>query len=739
VNNAHSGPEGERLVDRVGPATAKGLAGLGLHTVADLLWHIPRRYYERGEVTSFEDLREGEDVTVVATVRSATSRRMQRRRGTITTVVVTDGHAELSLTFFSQPWRTKQLLPGRRVILSGTVQRYRGRLQLSHPECELLDVDEDGHDKAEARSGPVAVYPASAALPSVAVSKAVDVVLDDVSLLVDPIPAEVSATRGLLPKAAALRTLHRPTDRSTVEPALERLRFEEAFLLQAELLRRRAEASAAAATARDPRSSGLLAAFDAVMPWELTEGQRRVGEEIDADLSRRTPMQRLLQGDVGSGKTVVALRAMLRVVDAGGQAALLAPTEVLASQHARSIRDLLGPLGEAGMIGGDSNGTRVCLLTGSLGAAERRTRLLEIASGEAGIVVGTHALLYGAVTFADLGLVVVDEQHRFGVEQRSALSREQASGRRPHVLVMTATPIPRTVAMTVFGDLDVSVLEEVPPGRGEIVTHVVPAAEKPHYVRRMWERVAEEVAAGRRAYVVCPRIGQDGGSPEAGTSDAVPGNPDPDSPGEDPAAGMASVVDVYDELRTGPLQGLRLAVMHGALDPGAKDEAMRAFARGDVDVLVSTTVVEVGVDVPDATVMTILDADRFGVSQLHQLRGRVGRGRDPGVCFLVTDAPPGSEARQRLDAVAATRDGFALARLDLQQRREGDVLGATQSGRRNSLRVLSALRDEDVISEARVAAAAIVETDPTLSDHPQLREALEALAQAQSADYLEKT
>ena len=469
-----------------------------------------------------------------------------------------------------------------------------------------------------------------------------------------------------------------------------------------------------------------------------------MGTVIGADLARDHPMHRLLQGEVGSGKTIVAVRAMLQVIDAGGQAALLAPTEVLAQQHYRSVTDLLGPLGQAGRLGGADVATRVALLTGSQPAAARREALLDAASGAAGIVIGTHALLTEHVQFADLGLVVIDEQHRFGVEQRDAL-REKAQDARPHVLVMTATPIPRTVAMTVFGDLDVSTLSELPRGRSPIATHVVPAVEKPNYLDRAWQRVREEAEKGSQAYVVCPRIGGEDGpassqradSADPAAAEAYAGalfDEDDVAPGRPPLA----VLDVAPALAEGPLAGLRLQVLHGRLPTDEKDKAMRAFADGSADVLVATTVVEVGVDVPNATVMVIMDADRFGVSQLHQLRGRVGRGSEPGLCLLVTEAPGDSKARDRIGAVAATLDGFQLARLDLEQRREGDVLGAAQAGRKKSLKLLSVLADEALIGTARQEATALVDADPGLAAHPALAAAIAAALDEEQAEFLEK-
>jgi ATP-dependent DNA helicase RecG len=441
-------------------------------------------------------------------------------------------------------------------------------------------------------------------------------------------------------------------------------------------------------------------------------------------------MHRLLQGEVGSGKTVIAVRAMLQVIDAGGQAALLAPTEVLAQQHYRSISAMLGPLGQAGRLGAAETATRVTLLTGSTGTAARRETLIDVFTGDAGIVIGTHALLEEHVRFNDLGLIVIDEQHRFGVEQRDAL-REKAAGGRPHVLVMTATPIPRTVAMTVYGDLETSTLTELPSGRSPIASHVVPA-DKPHFLDRAWTRIREEVSQGRQAYVVCPRVG---------SSDASDGEEEPPDRGEETTARRPplAVLDVAPALEEGPLSGLRVAVLHGRMPADEKERVMRSFTEGHLDVLVATTVIEVGVDVPNATVMVVMDADRFGVSQLHQLRGRVGRGKHPGLCLLVTEAEAGSPARERLDAVAATLDGFSLSRLDLEQRREGDVLGATQAGRRSSLKLLSLLADEDLIGQAREEATAVVGDDPDLARHQPLAEAIADLLGPQRAEFLDKT
>jgi ATP-dependent DNA helicase RecG len=720
----------EPLTKVLEPKTAGLLASvLGLSTVGDLLRHYPRRYAERGELTAFDALEVDEHVTVVGEVSRAMRRTMRNRSGTWLEVELTDGMGnKIYLSFFGRGSHAAetQLKPGRQAMFAGKVgvfnQGAKRKWQLSHPDFELFDDgDASTEEAAEFAAAPVPIYSTGQNLRTWAIRRSVRVVLDTLGPLDDPLPAELRARHRLPPLGEALVAIHRPRDMADVNRARRRLKFDEAFVLQSVLLQRRMAATAWPATPRPRRADGLLADFDARLPFRLTDGQATVGEEIAADLDRPHPMHRLLQGEVGAGKTVVALRAMLQVVDAGGQAVLLAPTEVLAQQHHRSITSMLGDLAGGGMFGG----TGVTLLTGTMGAAARRSALLDAASGEAGIVVGTHALLQEHVQFADLGLVVVDEQHRFGVEQRDAL-REKAGGGRPHVLVMTATPIPRTVAMTVFGDLEVSTLSQLPAGRAPISTHVVPAAEKPHYLERTWARVREEVELGRQAYIVCPRIGdQEGDEGDLAAAD-------------DERRPPLAVAEVAPMLAEAPLAGLRVAALHGRLPPEEKDAVMRSFSRGEVDVLVATTVIEVGVDVPNSSVMVILDADRFGVSQLHQLRGRVGRGGLPGLCLLVTDAPAGAPARARLDAVAATLDGFELSRVDLEQRREGDVLGAAQSGRRSSLKMLQLLRDEEVIRTAREEAAALLAGDPELAAHPALAAEIERLLADERAEFLEK-
>ena len=744
------------------PKTAKVLArALDVHTVGELLRHYPRRYEQRGELTDLASLRDGEHVTVLAQISAVTSRRMKNRRGNLTEVTVTDGRGTLTLAFFGQPWREKEMKPGLHGLFAGQVSSYGRKRQLIHPDCELLGTADPGTEMAEEHAAQIIpVYPATREMASWKIAKAIGTVLDTLDIADDPLPAEVRTRYGLQSQVAAWHGIHRPVEYAEIEPARLRLKWDEAFVLQSVLAQRRRAEDALPATPRIPRRGGLLEAFDARLPFSLTQGQRDAGEEITLALCREHPMHTLLQGEVGSGKTLVAVRAMLQVIDDGGQAALLAPTEVLAQQHYRSITELLGPLGRAGELDAADHATRVALLTGSQGAKARRAALDEVASGAAGIVIGTHTLLYhrvrldDQVVFADLGLAVIDEQHRFGVEQRDAL-RAKARDARPHVLVMTATPIPRTVAMTVYGDLDVCTLSELPAGRAPITTHVVPAADKPHYLARTWERLREEVAGGGQAYVVCPRIGAEEGAGGADGSGPDGGGPDGDAaageagrdddtdggyeaPEEDAGRPLRAVLDVAAELAEGPLAGLRMRILHGRMPADDKDAVMRGFADGSVDVLVATTVVEVGVDVPNATIMVIMDADRFGVSQLHQLRGRVGRGGKPGLCLLVTDSPPGSPARERLDAVAATVDGFALSRLDLEQRREGNVLGAAQAGRKSGLKMLTLLRDEELIVQARTEAQAVVDADPRLAGHPALVSAIRVLLDEEQAEFLEK-
>ena len=716
-----------KLVNVVGDRTAKVLeTTFGYKTITDLIHHYPRRYLVRGELSDIAELKEGDEVTVLAEIFSSSSRKLHARKGSILEVIVTDGSAKMSLTFFNQAWREKDLRVGRQGLFAGKVGVFNGKRQLAHPDYEMIP---DGNDVdsavAEFAGKYLPMYPASAKLPSWKIAQCINLSIGALDEIADFMPEKILNERGYPSLQQAIVQIHNPFDLDSADKSRARITFDEALLMQLLLLERRAELRALKAVARRPKSSGILTAFDASLPWQLTPGQVQVSAEIESDLAAPYPMHRLLQGEVGSGKTVVALRAMLAVIDSGGQAALLAPTEVLAAQHLRTIEKLLGPLAQGGMLGGSEIATKVTLLTGSQSAAARKEALAMAASGSAGIVIGTHALLSESVTFKDLGLIVVDEQHRFGVEQRDALKAKAVNP--PHLLVMTATPIPRTVAMTVFGDLDVSTLRELPLGRQPITTHLVPTIEKPTFLDRAWERIREEISLGHQAYIVAPRISA--GTSEDADLDFLYGEASPD---------IASVEDLGPKLQSGALNGLRIAPLHGRQSSEVKNSTMQAFAQGEIDVLISTTVIEVGVDVANATVMVIMDADRFGVSQLHQLRGRVGRGTSPGLCLLVTSAAPDTSARERLDAVSKTQDGFELSRIDLEQRREGDVLGATQSGSRSHLRLLRVLRDEALIESARESAAELLAQDPSLSSYPLLKEELKKLQADAAAEFIDK-
>ncbi|MCT1479583.1 ATP-dependent DNA helicase RecG [Microbacterium sp. p3-SID336] len=701
------------LEEALGAASAKTLGrAFAMKSVGDLLAHYPRRYADPGELTPIRDLPIGETVTIVAEVLSSSFRRMRNRPGAMVDVVIGDGVGRMSLTFFAKnigaaEWRSNDLAVGRRGVFSGKVGEFNGVTQFAHPEYELFDDEDAARRRADARAAvPIPIYPATSAIQTWQIARLVGRVLDDLSTVPDPLTPEIREREELLTAREALERIHRPRTRNDIDPAVRTLRMHEALTLQTALLQQRDAVRALAATPRPAQPGGLLERFDAALPYTLTPDQSTVGAQIAEDLLGAWPMNRLVQGEVGSGKTLVALRAMLQVAESGGQAALIAPTEVLAAQHLRSMTKMLGPQLAPLLM--------PTLLTGQLPAAERRKAALRVASGQALIVVGTHALLGEKTTFADLGLVVVDEQHRFGVEQREAL---RAKGSSPHALVLTATPIPRTVAMTVFGDLDTSVIRTMPAGRAGIESYVAPLAEHPGWFNRVWARAAEEIAQGRQVFAVCAAIDTAAKTAEAGEQSLLA----PEG-GNGPRWG---VVQLDEALATHPKLGsLRRAVLHGRMPSEEKDAVMQAFARGDIDLLLATTVIEVGVDVPNASTMIVLDADRFGVSQLHQLRGRVGRGGVPGLCLLVTEAEAGSVARERVDAVAATLDGFALAEVDLELRGEGDVLGAAQAGVRSSLKLLRVVKDAGLITRARELAEGILAVDPQLAAHPGLREAI---------------
>ena len=755
-----SAPLLDRPLDRIlGARTANQLAKQGARTAGDLLRLLPRRYDTWGELTDLRALADGEQATVQArVVRSSARRTRGGRPPAIMEATVTDGTTSMAVVMFGtaglMKLRADQLSPGTTALLSGKVGLHRGRKQLVGPRIQVLDeLDEAEREALLAR--PLPIYPATEALPSWRVAKAVRTLLDqlDAADVPEPLPERVRTVHGLIDAFTAYRWVHEPQDTGQWREARRRLRHEEALVLQTALAQRRARhrATRTAVAWPAPGPDSLRADLDAALPYELTAGQARVGEDIAHALESTVPMQVLLQGDVGSGKTLVALRAMTQVVGAGGQTALLAPTEVLAAQHRTSLEALLGPLGRAGMLGGAERAIRVLLLTGSTPAGRRREILAALAAGEPAIVVGTHALLAETVQIPFLGLVVVDEQHRFGVAQRDALRERRgvtdpATGeeRTPHLLVMTATPIPRTVAMTVFGDLDTAILDEFPAGRGPVDTHLVPW-DRVTWVEGIWRRAAREVASGGRVYVVCPRI--DAGDQEQGEDDPdrpeafddLPEEPDGGVDREGPTRPPAAVAEWAQRLADEPsLTGTGIGTLTGRMTSAEKDAAMEAFASGAAPVLVATTVIEVGVDVPEATMMVILDADRFGLSQLHQLRGRVGRGDRSSVCVATTGVEVGSTAYHRLKAFAETADGFALAEADLELRSEGNVLGAAQSGRRSDLDLLRVTRDRRVIEAARGEAEEIVAADPRLTDHRALAAAIVERLDEESQAYLER-
>ena len=732
-----------KLAKVVGDRTAKVLAEeLGLESLEDLLRHYPRRYVMRGELTDIEALIEGEEVTIMAQIEKVTVKRIPGRKGGILEVIVSDGRAKLILTFFNQAWRTKDLREGREGLFAGKVGVFKGKRQLSHPDYLLIP---EGDNKEEAVSDfagkYLPVYPATKKLPSWKVAQCIRLGIDSMGEVAETLPDQYRSALGFPTMVEAIKQVHLPNSLAEADLARERLTFDEALTMQLFLLSRKNEIKKQRTKLRKRvNKEGILAKFDSRLPFELTAGQKRVSAQIEGDLYGSSPMFRLLQGDVGSGKTIVALRAMLAIIDSGGQAALLAPTEVLAQQHFKNFQKLLGDLALQGMLGTAEFSTRISLLTGSTPSSDRGEILRATKSGEIGILIGTHALLSEGVEFGDLALLVIDEQHRFGVEQRDVLRNR--SEFPPHVLVMTATPIPRTVAMTVFGDLDVSTLDELPLGRSPIQTHVIAANEKPQFLDRAWKRVLEEVARGQQAYVVAPRISATDSSDfsrfgltseELAIARRLSGEADSEE-----VKGKYSVEELFPQLRDEALKGARVSALHGRMSATEKEETMSRFSAGDIDVLVSTTIIEVGVDVPNASIMVIMDADRFGVSQLHQLRGRVGRGNIPGLCLLVTNTGSDSPAMARLEAVSSTTDGFELSRLDLEQRREGDVLGIAQSGATSHLRLLRVIRDEEVISRARTVAEQILDSDPELLSNTALLDEVDKLRQEERATYLEK-
>lgn len=717
-----------KLANVIGEKTAKVFKEIfGYVTVEQLLHHYPRRYVMRGELTEIASLQQGEEVTILAQIAKVHLHRTGAKN--ILDVTVTDGISKLHLTFFNQAWREKNLIAGKTGLFAGKVGSYKGKLQLSHPDYQLISEGKDVDTEVANFAGKyLPVYPASGKLPSWKIAKCIELALNAIGAINDPIPLQILQELDFPDLSNAFTQIHVPDDLERAERARLRLAFNEAFLLQLLLKKRRAQLKRVATKARLPNSANLVSKFDERLPFNYTDGQKEIIEQINRDLSATIPMHRLIQGEVGSGKTVLALRAMLSVIDSGAQTALLAPTEVLAQQHFRTIHNLFTDFTLS--IGDES--LRIALLTGSLPTNRKRDIRNQIKNGEIDLVIGTHALIGDGVEFADLGLLVIDEQHRFGVEQRDALRLKAKYP--PHVLVMTATPIPRTVAMTVFGDLDLSTLRQLPKGRIEIETHLVALDHKPHYLDRAWQRVREEVEKGNQVYIVVARIENPKGKlkPTQLLAAALLGEEFLD---DQP---VFSISELAPKLADKELKGLKMAVLHGRLSPEEKEATMNKFASGEISVLITTTVIEVGVDVPNATMMVIMDADRFGVSQLHQLRGRVGRGEKGGLCLLVTNATADSPAIQRLSAVASTNDGFELARLDLEQRKEGDILGAAQSGGRSQLRLLRVLRDESIILKAAEFAETILADDSTLKKYPDLSNEIERIEQEQSAQFLEK-
>ena len=735
----------DRLDMVIGAKSAKPLEEhFGIRTVNDLLRHYPRKYSDgmtvRGEGESLE-LEEGDHVTFVDEISDAAPGSMKpqpgKRSRKYLRITLKNRIPKVTATFFNADWMIDKLPVGTKLMLSGEVKYFRNALQLSHPAFLVLEspagktIGTKSLKTIAASSGATGddllaafekeffpIYPANAKVQSWDIYACVRQVLDVLDPVAETLPESVVHERNLISEDAALRAIHLAENALERDRARERLTFDEAAGLQWALVSRRYSELTQTGPPAPLREDGLVAGMRERLPFELTNGQREVLAVLSDELAGTRPMNRMLQGEVGSGKTIVSMLAMLQLIDAGYQCAMLAPTEVLAAQHDRSMRQILGPLAMAGELGGAEDGTRVALLTGSMSTAQKKQVRSEIAGGAAGIVVGTHALLQDAVEFDNLGMVVVDEQHRFGVEQRDLLRAKARGGITPHLLVMTATPIPRTVALTVYGDLETSTLRELPRGRQPITTNTIFLTQHPTWLDRAWARITEEVRAGRQAYVVASRIDES----EEGTAETGPP--------------PITVIALLDKLRAGPLAGLRLGLMHGRLTGDEKDAVMSAFRAGEIDVLVCTTVIEVGVDVPNATVMVVMDADRFGISQLHQLRGRIGRGSHPSLCLLATRLPETSRAGARLTAVAGSLDGFLLADLDLEERREGDVLGRHQSGVLNSLHFLSLAEHREVITDARALCEAIYQTAP---DDPGMAVLAAPFTDTERVEYLDKT
>lgn len=696
---AHAAPPGTQAKTR-----ADALEEMGIFTVLDLLTHYPRRYLDRTTQVPIAELREGDDATVLATVRRA--HRLPSRRGAKPLVVVdiSDGQSYLSLSFFNQPWRLNRLREGTEVAVSGKVTMFRGKRQMANPSVDIVEGEWSGRV--------VPIYPQSekAGISSMEISNCIDEALRFMGELEDPVPATALKEHGFMGRSWSMWEVHQPGSVGAKAEARRRLGFDELLRLQLVLVMRKLAVERECQGIAHNVGSELLQRFRDNLPFPLTGAQERAISEIEADLGKPIPMHRLLQGDVGAGKTLVALWCLLTAVAGEYQGALMAPTEVLAEQHHLSLRAMLAGLvvPDGGSLWGERE-VRVELLTNRTTATERTRLLAGLENGEVDLVVGTHALLTESVRFGRLGMVVIDEQHRFGVEQRSAL-REKGGGPVPDVLVMTATPIPRTAAMTVYGDLDTTVLDELPPGRTPVATVW---ARGPLDVEAAWQTARDEISRGHQAYVVCPLVEE---------SERVQ---------------AASASDELTRLAEGPLAGLRLGLLHGQLPARDKEAVMAQFRAGELQVLVATTVIEVGVDVPNATVMVVEDADRFGIAQLHQLRGRVGRGAARSWCYLLSESPT-AEGEERLAALERTNDGFELAEVDLDLRGEGTILGTRQKGV-NDLKLASLRRHRKYVRLARQVAFGIVGNDPTLAAHPALARELRNLVDDDDREYLFKS
>ena len=734
----------EPLKNILGRTAGKLEKKFGIKTPLELLYFFPRRYHELGELTAFSGLILGEEQSVIAQIADS-SRRRTRGGKWMLSLQLSDGENLMDAVFWAKSqhlinWMSSQLQVGQTKLFSGRPSLYRGRLQLSHPSYQ--EVDDENLDAASNQAAkvqaqrPEPIYPAKAGLPTWTTQKAIAVVLELLKSqpLTDPLPANIRNEQGLLELNVALEQIHRPQTRGHFEQARDRFRYEEAFVLQTALAQRRQELAEDAPILK-PVPGGYSERVSSSLPFSLTDSQQRALADIGKRIASSRPMNVLLQGDVGSGKTVVSLLAMLRAIDGGRQGIFMAPTEVLVHQHFSTLVSLLGKYAQSGgftLRGGE--GVPIYRLTSSMPAAEKRRTLDALKTGQPALIVGTHALLSKRVILTSPGVVVIDEQHKFGVRQRDRL--RQAESGTPHLLVMTATPIPRSVAMTSFGDLDFMTLQGMPPGRAKVETFRVDTTNRA-WTARTWQRAAEEIKAGHRVFVVCPAINP-GTQSEEGTTliENEAAAETTAAAGKEP---LANVWDTVNKLRTLPvLDGIEIGMLHGQMGAEEKDRAMADFTSGKTPILVSTTVIEVGVDVPQATMMVIMDADRFGLAQLHQLRGRIGRGKFGGVCLVWSKAQPDTLASSRLDAFTKTTDGFKLASIDLQLRESGNILGDSQSGRASSLKILDLLADEEVISQARKDAKQLVEADPQLKQHQGLQQAISKRISEEEQEFLER-